>query len=127
MCGADGESKDEAMSDARNKATWTLEEQARAPRELVDQTSGERFDRIAFAARAVALLGPRNTRVAVAPARRMLLESGRAWGRGEGARWATLYVPPDASRRAIAVAVVALGGAPHTPYAIDILMNADLL
>ncbi|HRH00608.1 MAG TPA: hypothetical protein PLR99_30400 [Polyangiaceae bacterium] len=115
------------MSDARTKATWTLEERAQAPRELANETSRERFDRVAFAARAVALLGPRNTRVAIAPARTMQLESGRAWGRGEGARWATLYVPPDASRRAIAVAVVALGGAPYTPYALDILMNSDLL
>jgi hypothetical protein len=57
----------------------------------------------------------------------MHVETGRAWGRGEGARWATLYVPSDASRRAIAVAVLSLGGADMTPYAIDVLMNADLL
>ncbi len=113
--------------DPRTRATWTLEEPTRDPRELAHETSRERFDRVAFAARAVELLGPRATRVAVAPARAMHVESGRAWGRGEGARWATLYVPSNASRRAIAVAVVALGGAPYTPYALDILMNADLL
>lgn len=113
----------------RTRDTSALEETVvdHDPRVLVHETSRERFDRLRFAARALELLGPRKTTVALGHSRRMLVESGRAWGRGEGARWATLYVPLDASRRAIAVAVLTLGGAPLTPYAIDVLMNADLL
>lgn len=112
---------------ARLRASHTLEEPTRELRELAHETSFESFDRLAFAQRALELLGPRRTRCIIAPSRRMHVDSGRDWGRGEDARWATLYVPHDASRRAIAVAVIGLGGAPYTPYALDILMNADRL
>ncbi len=115
----------------RNREESALEETVlagqRDPRVLVHETSRETFDRLQFAARALELLGPRKTTVALAPSRTMMVESGTAWGRGEGARWAALYIPSNASRRAIAVAVLSLGGAPLTPYAVDVLMNADLL
>ena len=101
--------------------------EVRDPRVLLHETSRERFERLKFAARALELLGPRKTRVAIGPSRQMMVESGAAWSRGPGARWAALYVPDNASRRAIAVAVLSLGGAAVTPYAMDVLMNADLL
>lgn len=119
-----------SLGDERRRDASALEETTRDhdPRIFAHERSNERFDRVRFASRAIALLGPRRTTVAIAESRRhMHVETGRAWGRGEGARWATLYVPNDASRRAIAVAVLSLGGAEMTPYAIDVLMNADLL
>jgi len=112
---------------SRGESALEAPTEARDPRVLLHETSRERFDRLKFAQRALELLGPRQTRVAIGPSRRMMIESGTAWTRGDGARWATLYVPDDASRRAIAVAVLSLGGAAVTPYAMDVLMNADLL
>ncbi len=103
-------------------------EQAEREDLLLGESSTESFDRIAFAARALELLGPRRTTIALcAGTSRVRLEAGRAWGKGPDARWAILFVPPRASRRAIAIAVASLGGAPRTPYAFDILLNADLL
>lgn len=112
---------------SRDESALESPTEQRDPRVLLHETSRETFDRLRFAHRALELLGPRKTRVAIGPSRQMMIESGTAWGRGPGARWATLYVPSNASRRAIAVAVLSLGGAPVTPYAIDVLMNADLL
>ena len=74
------------------------------------EVSGERFDRMAFAERAVALVRPEHTTVAICEgARRVEVTTGRQWGREEEARWAVLRVPPNASRRAIARAVLGLG------------------
>ncbi|WP_394826845.1 hypothetical protein [Pendulispora albinea] len=94
------------------------------------ETSDERFDRLAFAQRALDLVNPLRTRIAICvePARgaragrleRVRVESGRAWGRGPGARWAVLSIPAQASRRAIATAVSELSGEP-APYALAIL------
>ena len=89
------------------------------------ETSDERFDRLAFAERAVALLKPANMRVAIAEGRsRVVVEAGRLWGRPDGTTWAMLCVPPMASRRAITAAVAALAGsgaeAPE-PYVLDAL------
>jgi hypothetical protein len=80
------------------------------------ETSTERFDRMAFAERAVSFVKPANMRVAIAQGRsRLVVESGRMWGRAEGARWAMLCVPPMASRRAIAAAVATLAGSTPEP------------
>jgi hypothetical protein len=88
------------------------------------ETSTEHFDRIAFARRAVLLVKPPDMRVAIAEGRsRVNLESGRMWGRAEGARWAMLCVPPAASRRAIATAVAALAGPAPEPYVLDALLS----
>jgi hypothetical protein len=79
--------------------------------EAVDlaESSSEAFDRIAFAERAIALVKPPQTTVAICEgARSVHVESGRQWGAPKGARWAVVRVPPDASRRAIASAVLAL-------------------
>jgi len=102
------------------------------------ETSDERFDRLAFAQRALDLVNPRRTRIAIfveegkerkegkmaRPGRMasVRVESGRAWGRGEGARWAILSIPARASRRAIALAVSELSGKP-APYALDVLQD----
>jgi hypothetical protein len=92
-------------------------------RELVDaESSSEHFDRIAFAARALSLLRPPRTHVALCEGRaRVRVEAGRAWGGPSGERWAILSVPPTASRRAIAVAVATLAGRP-APYAFEVLL-----
>jgi hypothetical protein len=91
-------------------------------REL-DEKSDERFDRAAFARQALDLVQPPETTVAICPgASRMRVESGRAWGRGSGARWAVLAIPPQASRRAIALAVAELASAPR-PYVLDVLFS----
>jgi hypothetical protein len=87
------------------------------------ETSSERFDRLAFAERAVALVKPANMRVAIAEGRsRVVVESGRLWGRSDGASWAMLCVPPKASRRAIAAAVASLAGQSCEPYALEVLL-----
>jgi hypothetical protein len=87
------------------------------------ETSFERFDRMAFAERAVSLVKPPGMRVAIAEGRsRVIVEAGRAWGRAENAQWAMLFVPPRASRRAIATAVAALAPSPAEPYVLDTLL-----
>ena len=90
---------------------------------LAFEVSDERFDRIAFALRALGLVCPVHTRVAVCPGGRGVhVEAGRLWGRASGARWAMLVVPPYASRRAIAVAVAGLAEE-HAPWALDVLLS----
>lgn len=87
------------------------------------ETSSETFDRLAFAHRAVALVRPPRTIVAICDgARAVKLDSGRAWGEGRGARWAVLSVPRDASRSAIARAVLGLADTSSKPFALDLLM-----
>jgi len=91
-------------------------------REL-DETSDEPFDRTEFALRALELLRPADTTVAVCPgAGRLRVDSGRAWGRGVRARWAVLTIPARASRRAIALAVAELAHTPR-PYVLDVLFS----
>jgi hypothetical protein len=90
-----------------------------------DQTSCESFDRVAFAERAIALVRPLHMTVAICEgSRRVRIDSGRQWGRGAGARWAVLSVPHDASRRAIARAVLDLSPfGVARPWALDILVG----
>jgi hypothetical protein len=93
--------------------------------EDLSQVSSESFDRLAFAHRAVALVRPPRTTVAICDgARSVRLDSGRAWGGGHGARWAVLSVPQDASRSAIAHAVLGLADASSKPFALDLLMSS---
>ncbi len=87
----------------------------------------ESFDRMAFAAAALDLVRPPKTRVALcAGASRVRVESGRAWGRGEGARWAMLSIPARASRRAIVLAVTELARGTAAPWALDVLLGGDI-
>jgi hypothetical protein len=102
----------------------------------VDETSDERFDRGAFARRAIELVRPRRTTVAICEgATRLRVESGRLWGRPQALprdpddsdeRWALLAIPADASRRAIALAVAALAHGAHA-YALDVLIHEAAL
>jgi hypothetical protein len=98
---------------------------------VVDETSDERFDRAAFARRAIDLVQPRRMIIAICEGTsRLRVESGRMWGvpRPEpddpsepGERWAMLAIPPRASRRAIALAVAELAASPRA-YTFDLLM-----
>jgi hypothetical protein len=89
--------------------------------EAVDETSDETFDRAAFARRAIDIVRPPRTTVAICEgASRMRVESGRVWGVGAGERWAMLAIPARASRRAIALAVAELARVPP-PYALEVL------
>lgn len=88
------------------------------------ETSTETFDRIAFAERAVALVRPPMTTVAICGgSRRVFVRAGRQWGKQPGARWAILGVPPNASRRAIAGAVLELLDGRAKAWALDVLMT----
>lgn len=102
----------------------TLEhvEQAEDPADV----STESFDRVAFAERAVALVKPPRMRVAICEgARKMRVSSGRQWGR-PGVTWAMVMIPPNASRKAIASAVLALHEGEHKPFTLDVLMAGAL-
>lgn len=88
------------------------------------ERSDEDFDRMTFAERAVALVRPPKTTVAICMgARRVSLEAGRRWGEGPEARWAVLSFPPDASRQAIARAILDLPMGLGRPWALDILLS----
>jgi len=103
---------------------WAEERLERERDGTLWQSSDEPFDRLAFAERAVALVRPRGTTVAICEGRRRVrVEAGRQWGGPPGARWAILSVPKDASRRAIATAVLGLSDASARPYALDVLLR----
>ena len=109
-------------------------------RELAEvESSTESFDRLAFAERALRLVRPSHVTVALCPGptgarARVKLEAGRAWGAPSLTpvdpeaptypRWAILSVPPNASKRAIAVAVAGLAGEAREPYVLDVLLGA---
>lgn len=100
----------------RPEAVATAEERARAGDE-----SREEFDRVEFTLNALELVRPPAIIVAVCQGQsRLRVEAGRAWGRGQGARWALVSVPPMASREAIVLALAELG--PARPYALDVLL-----
>lgn len=89
------------------------------------RVSSELFDRLAFAERAIALLRLANTTVAICPGgRRTRLTTGREWGHSTDHRWAILAVSPNASRQAIASAVLELSahGEPR-PWSLDVLLR----
>jgi len=93
------------------------------------ETSREVFDRMAFAQRAVELVKPPATRVAICEGvRRVDVVVGRQWGGGPTSRWAIVRIPHNASRRAIASAVLSLwdgcdsNGAAQA-WALDVLMT----
>jgi hypothetical protein len=119
-----------------------------APRLVVEYEDPSEFDRIAFAMRALRILRPKRMKVAVYPAVSTLqVASGREYGRGDGAMWAMVGIPPRASREHIAYALVELVGAasamedaplapldyrrapqaarPSVPYAVQMVLAAD--
>lgn len=103
---------------------WAEERRDHDEDAVLWQSSHEDFDRLAFAERVVALVRPRGTTVAICEGmRRVRLRAGRSWGGPPDARWAILSVPKDASRKAIATAVLELGRGAPRPYALDVLLS----
>src|SRR5580658_7260511 len=87
-----------------------------------EEVSDERFDRAEFAVRALDLVRPRRTTVAICEgATRMSVQVGRTWGR-PGERWAMLAIPRYASRRAIALAVAQISGV-RPAWVLDVLLG----
>jgi hypothetical protein len=70
-----------------------------------ERTPEQRFDRMAFAMKALRLLRIPHTRVAVFPSRRLFIESGREFGSFPDSRWAMVGIPADASARSIVLAL----------------------
>ena len=94
--------------------------------DLADEASPDAFDRVAFAMEALDRVRPRRMTVAVCEGvRRVHVEAGRAWGGAPDERWAILFVPRTASRRAISLAVAGLGGTRPAPYQLDVLLRDD--
>jgi hypothetical protein len=90
--------------------------------QLSYEVSDEPFDRAAFARRALEILRPLRTTVAICEdATRMRLEFGPQWSR-RGESWALLAIPRNASRRAIALAVAELSRVPRA-WALDVLVS----
>jgi hypothetical protein len=106
----------------------------RDPNHLVDvaeerdlvmcETSDESFDRFAFAARALDLVRVQKTTVALCEGTsRVHVEAGKDLrAMRDERRWAMLFIPPRASRRAIAIAALSLATSPAPAYSIDVLL-----
>lgn len=93
-------------------------------RSIARDPGGERFDRIAFALRALEILKPRAMTVAVFAGRFDLqIERGRDWGGGPNATWAMVRIPPDATREHIILSLTQLSGVPATPWLLDTLLS----
>ncbi len=97
---------------------------ARTRERAMVETSDERFDRVAFAQRAIAIVRPPRTRIAICGgARQLHVAHGRQWGGAPGERWAMLAIPAHASRRAIALAVAEIAGEhADEPWIFDVLL-----
>jgi hypothetical protein len=89
-----------------------------------DLDDPEPFDRIEFAMRALAVLQPHRMTVAVYPRHRKLhVERGRDWERRDGGSWATVGIPPQASRQSIVLALAELSGHRSSPWVVDLLLH----
>lgn len=107
------------VRDENDRSVYVIEERREIARELGD----ERFDRVAFALRALEILKPRGMTVAVFQSRFALrIERGRDWGGGPDATWAMVSIPPDATRENIILALTELSGLPVTPWLLDTLL-----
>jgi hypothetical protein len=108
------------VRDENDRSVWIVEER----REIARELGHERFDRIAFALRALEILKPRGMTVAVFHSRFSLrIERGRDWSGGPEATWAMVAVPPDATRENIVLALTELSGLPVTPWLLDTLLS----
>jgi 23S rRNA G2445 N2-methylase RlmL len=86
--------------------------------------SSDRFDRIAYAMALLRLLKPPMTVAVYARNRYLHVEQSRRPDAHEP--WATLGVPPHATRESIASAVVQLSGLSHESFLIDLLCAGTL-
>ncbi len=90
---------------------------------LLEYEDPSDFDRIAFAMRALDVLRPKRVKVAVYQAVSALqVASGRDYRGREGAGWATVGIPPHASREHIAYALAELAGVTSVPYAVQAIL-----
>ena len=106
----------------RTLHTFRYEDPRRA--DDCERRPDQRFDRLAFALRAVGLLGPERTRVAVFTSSRLVVEEGRDLARGPGARWAMVGIPRDASAQSIVLALTRLESVAGTPYSFEATLRA---
>lgn len=108
------------VGEARAWSELSVVEEARR----LDGRSFERFDRIAFAMRALRVVCPERMRVAVyTRTQNLRVERGRDLDRAE-ASWALVGIPPDASRQSIALALAELAGLGTAPFVVDLLCAA---
>jgi hypothetical protein len=85
----------------------------------------ERFDRMGFARRALAVLGPAKLTALFYPTgHRLRVLKGRDLARGWDARWAFIGIPPTASREQIVLSLVELLGEPTSPWLIELVVAA---
>jgi hypothetical protein len=106
------------VQDSKHILDISAERERAAP-----EVSDERFDRAEFTLRALELVRPRRTTVAICPdATQLRVESGPRWGR-PGEAWAMITVPRNASRRSIALAVAELAGGDRA-WVLDVLLGA---
>jgi hypothetical protein len=85
----------------------------------------ERFDRMGFARRALALLGPTKLTALFYPTGRALrVRQGRDLARGWDARWAFIGIPPTASREQIVLSLVELVDERMCPWLVELVIAA---
>jgi hypothetical protein len=98
-------------------------------RRVETEHSDERFDRMAFAERAVDLVARQALRegliVVLCEGSRLRVETGRRWGGAPGDRWALVSVSKTASKESIAAAVASLAQGAPGAYALDVLLRAQ--
>ena len=87
-----------------------------------DQRSAVGFDRLAFAIRAIQLLRPEATDVAVYRSTHLHVIQGRDLTRGGAARWAIVGIPSDASARSVALALLELTDLSRRPLALELAL-----
>ena len=102
---------------ARGFSPYRYEALARAPD--YERQSWQRFDRVAFALRALTLLIPTRTRIAVFRSNTLQVTQGIDLGRGPDARWVMLGIPPDASAESIVLALTKIEGVGQHPYTLE--------
>jgi hypothetical protein len=98
---------------------FVQEQRVFEPRDL------ESFDRLQFAIEVLRALDLPRMRVAIYPRERELsVDHGSDLGRGPGATWAIVGIPPHASRRHIVHALAELAGVSDLPYVVDVLASS---
>lgn len=100
---------------------YRFEEQVRASD--YERHPWQRFDRVAFALRALRLLIPAQTRIVVFRSNRLQVTQGLDLSRGSNARWVMLGIPWDASAESIVLALAQLDGLRQRPYALETSLN----
>ncbi len=86
---------------------------------------GERFDRMGFARRALAVLGPAKLTALFYPTgQRLRVRKGRDLARGWDARWAFIGIPPTASREQIVLSLIELVDEPTSPWLVELIVAA---